>query len=159
MLDNDLPGACILLTNLLPPLKDCSSCQTGVMDCSKRCFFLGGDHGEDEVIYGGVKIVDTHQTIDVQPVALGSCQLVAVAVGGGGSGNSDSYGGGGGSGHIEWKAENITGALEVQVTVGGGGQSSSITTNGTSFLTAESGSRASSEDGGAGYSGIRMKNA
>ena len=157
MLDDDIPGACILLTNLLPPLKACSSCQTGVMDCSKRCFFLGGDHGEDEVNYGGVKIVDTHQNINVQPVALGSCQLVAVAVGGGGRGNSDSYGGGGGSGHIEWKAENITGALEIQVTVGGGGGSSSITTNGTSFLTAASGSSASSENGGAGYSGIIMR--
>ena len=77
--DNDLPGACILLSNILPPLKTCLSCQTGVMDCSKRCFFLGGDHGEDEVIYGGVKIVDTHQTINVQPVALGVCRLVAVA--------------------------------------------------------------------------------
>ena len=153
MIDNDLPGACILLTNLLPPLKACPSCQTGVMDCSKRCFFLGGDHGEDEVNYGGVKIVDTHQTIDVKPVALGSCQLVAVAVGGGGGGNSGSYGGGGGSGYIEWKAENITGTLEMQVKVGGEGGSSAITTNGTSFLTSAPGSSASDYSGGAGYSG------
>ena len=151
--DIDLPGACILLSNLLPPLKACPSCQTGVMDCSKRCFFLGGDHGEDEVIYGGVKIVDTHQTINVQPVALGVCQLVAVAVGGGGGGSSISYGGGGGSGYIEWKAENITGAMEVKITVGGEGQYSVMTSNGTSFLTAANGGRASSRDGGAGYSG------
>ena len=153
--DNDLPGACILLSNLLPPLKACPSCQTGVMDFSKRCFFLGGDHGEDEVIYGGVKIVDTHQTINVQPVALGMCRLVAVAVGGGGggSGSSSSYGGGGGSGYNEWKAENITGALEIKITVGGEGQDSELATNGTPFLTAANGGTESSRSGGSGYSG------
>ena len=151
--DEHLPGACFLLSNLLPPLKPCPLCQTGVMDCSKRCFFLGGDHGEDEVIYGGLKIVDTHQTSTVQPVALGTCQLVAVAVGGGGGGSSSSYGGGGGSGYIEWKVENITGALEMLIQVGGEGGSSGITSNGTIFLSADPGGSGSERDGGDGYSG------
>merc|ERR1719410_998212 len=151
MTDPDLPGACILLSNLLPPLQSCSSCQTGVMDCSKRCFFLGGDHGEDKVTYGGVKIEDTHQMIDVNLVALGFCQLVLVAVGGGGGPGSGSYSGGGGSGLIEWKSENITGTIELRVAVGG--SNSKVTYNGTTFLEASSGSSASKTNGGGGYSG------
>ena len=41
--------------------------------------------------YGGIMITDTHETTIVQPVALGSCELVVVAVGGGGGGAGGSY--------------------------------------------------------------------
>ena len=149
--DPDYPGACFLLSALQSPVRACSDCQTGVMDCSRKCFFLGE---KDEITYGGVEITDSHQYTNLRPIALGNCLLVAVAVGGGGAGSSSSsYGGGGGSGFVEWKSENLTGTIELRVSVGGEGGSSSVTANGTTFVTAKSGYSASSTDGGMGYSG------
>ena len=117
------------------------------MDCSQNCFFLDQNNG---VTFGGVKITDSQQVTSLWPVALGTCQLVAVAVGGGGGGSDSSYGGGGGSGYVEWKSENLTGTIELQISVG---SESSVTTNGTTYLTASRGQYASSSSGGDGYSG------
>merc|ERR1712183_342804 len=99
----------------LQPVRESLSVQTGAMDCSKKCFFLE----EGVMKFGGLMITDTHETTNVLPVALGICELVIVAVGGGGGGNDNSYSGGGGSGYIDWKKENLTGIIELQVSVGG----------------------------------------
>ena len=73
--DPDYPGACFLLSALQSPVRACSDCQTGVMDCSRKCFFLGE---KDEITYGGVEITDSHQYTNLRLVALGNCLLVAV---------------------------------------------------------------------------------
>ena len=73
--DPDYPGACFLLSALQSPVRACSDCQTGVMDCSRKCFFLGE---KDEITYGGVEITDSHQYTNLRPIALGNCLLVLV---------------------------------------------------------------------------------
>jgi hypothetical protein len=119
------------------------------MDCSKNCFFLD----DQKITYNGLMITETHQTTNLNAIGLGSCELVVVAVGGGGAGSESSYGGGGGSGSIEWKKENLTSVIDLQVLVGREGLHSRVSSNGTTILSADAGRSSSSTSGGSGYSG------
>ena len=107
-------------------------------------------------------ITNTHETKAVHLVALGSCELVIVAVGGAGDGGDSSSNscGGGGSGYVVWKAQNMTGTMELEVSVGGEGSKSSVRSNGTIIVEADRGESGDDGDssghpssGGDGYCG------
>ena len=98
-------------------------------------------------------VTDTQETQVVQLVAQGPCELVIVAVGGGGVGDYGDFSGGSGSGFVEWKRENLTRSIELEVSVGGTGRRSTVSSNGTILVEAAAGGRPSDYTGGSGYSG------
>ena len=104
-------------------------------------------------MYGDLVVTDTQKTQVVQLVAQGPCELVIVAVGGGGVGDYGDFSGGSGSGFVEWKRENLTKSMELEVSVGGTGRRSTVSSNGTILVEAAAGRGPSDYTGGSGYSG------
>jgi len=154
--DPVFPGACFLLTHLLAPVLPCQHCRTGLSDCSDTngCFFLLDDTTVANTTTS-LLVTDTFSPTAVQPVALGTCSLNIVAIGGGGG--SSNSGAGGGSGHVLATTHNISGHDQLTVTVGAGGQKSSVTSERAGRIAvAEPGQAAPvnpSKDGGAGFCG------
>ena len=151
--DPEFPGACFLLSSLLEPLQESSIAQTGAINCSEwetPCYFLDP---EGSPIYGDLMVTDTQETQVVQLVAQGPCGLVIVAVGGGGVGDYGDFSGGSGSGFVEWKRENLTRSMELEVSVGGTGRRSIVSSNGTILVEAAAGGGPPDYTGGNSYSG------
>ena len=98
-------------------------------------------------------VTDAQETQVIQLVAQGPCELVIVAVGGGGVGDYGDFSGGSGSGFVEWKRENLTRSMELEVSVGGTGRRSTVSSNGTILVEAAAGGGPSDYTGGSGYSG------
>ena len=98
-------------------------------------------------------VTDTQETQVIQLVAQGPCELVIVAVGGGGVGDYGDFSGGSGSGFVEWRRENLTRSIELEVSVGRTGRRSTVSSNGTILVEAAAGGGPSDYTGGSGYSG------
>ena len=92
----------------------------------------------------------------VKALALGYCELTVLAVGGGGDSEYSSSGyGGGGSGYIEWTTMNLTGPADrdLQITVGGNRQKTSVTYSNNILVEAQPGYNRKYGNGAGGFSG------
>ena len=149
------PRSCFLLTEIQGPLSPCQegTCITASSKCeSDACGFF-----DDSTFYSNGILINETKTIDL--LAMGPCSIdatiLAVAVGGGGSAGADA---GAGSGYVEFIEFGLPGNLtlpylQLQATVGAAGQSSELTVNGSTVLTASPGGDAFQTNGGPGYSG------
>ena len=144
------PSTCFLLTELLEPITHCEdgSCLSGSPNCEQNlCGFV-----EDGILYPTGIVVTESKAIG--QIVIGECPTaIAVAVGGGGS--STTYDAGSGSGYVEFTELGVPKGpyLQLQATVGAAGQSSKLTVDGSTVLTASPGGDGGGNDGGYGYSG------
>ena len=73
-------------------------------------------------------------------------------MGGGGVGEYGDFSGGSGSNFVEWRRENLTRSMELEVSVGETGRRSTVSSNGTILVEAAAGGGPSDYTGGSGYS-------
>jgi len=137
-------GECILLSKLLAPITNCSTCVTGLTGCA---FFTDG------VFSTHMKFtepnIEANVTIPMRP----KCQLRLLVVGGGGYAG---YGGGGGSGYIQYYTHSTTitsTSAELRISVGNERESSFVVINKNQTIEAQHGHYAGPRYGGDGYSG------
>ena len=142
--DPALPNSCFLLSSLELPLQPCSSCQTGPRHCGFTCSFLVD---EGVAATGGLLLTSSSTVV---AVGLGQCNLTVLAVGGGGHGYN---GAAGGSGNVVWRELEVSGSAQLNVTVGGGMETSAVQFKGEEVIQAMPGGNGAMYQGGRGYSG------
>ena len=72
-------GACFLLTKIIEPIEECTSCLTGAMDCENfdSCGFIFNDKEETHMVF-------TEPNVEVELKTIASilpCQLRVLAIG------------------------------------------------------------------------------
>ena len=143
---------CVLLTELLPPIETSNTAISGPSDCSQSSCSLVMN-GES---HQSLMLTDTEDEVSITVSGSGPCQLTLLAVGGGGNGNYA----GGGSGYLQYQIVALNLREKVNTTiiarVGAGTQASTVSIDGDTTVTAESGQSVNSvwyNYGGDGYSG------
>ena len=143
--DLELPNTCALLSQLIPPIRDCEHCVSGPKFSPPECSNLGCS-----LIHNGMStdslMLTENSTVEIS--GLTECQIKILAVGGGGR---VSYGGGG-SGFVEKSDLKIPSGAKMNVKIGGSGEDTVVQLSTGDILTALRGGDGS-PGGGKGYSG------
>jgi len=143
-------GACFLLSSLIEPLEECTSCVTGPLECENF-----DDCGFDLYNNGSriqhMMLTEPGVEVDVNiRLSISKCQMSLLAVGGGGSGLNC----GGGSGYIQYFTQALNSTpTNLRLAVGRASESSNVTINEVNKIEAEHGQDANQMDAGNGYSG------
>ena len=141
--------ACNLLSYLIKPLKPCSTCLTGPLECQEdqscQIIFDNQDVKSLQLTEPG------HHNVTISG---SNCQLRVLAVGGGGwSNDGGNMGGGGGSGYIVYQSLNVSND-ELVLTVADHRQPSTVSLDGHDIIVAGAGGDyGGAMIGGDGYSG------